>query len=46
MDFGKVLVGLSNGLAKLYDVDTVEEVHSFGEASEGDSRFHCIREPS
>ncbi len=33
--FGKLLVGLSSGVVRLYDMDTVEEVSSFGEVSKG-----------
>jgi WD40 repeat protein len=36
-DFGKVLVGLGNGVLKVWDVEEGSEVQSFGEATEGAS---------
>jgi len=45
LDLGKVLVGLSSGLVKLYDVNSVEEVLSFGEASEGEPQIQGLRTP-
>ena len=34
-DYGKVIVGFTNGITKLWDVEGGEEVMSFGEESEG-----------
>ena len=36
LDFGKIVVGLSSGQAKLFDVDTLEEMQSFGDILEGE----------
>ena len=43
MDFGKVMVGLSNGQAKLFSVDTLEEVQSFGDNLEGKRGFNATQ---
>ena len=40
LDFGKVIVGLDNGLVKLWDVITGEEVRSFGEVNQGKYSGH------
>lgn len=43
LDFGKVLVGTSDGKARLWDVDAGEEVRLFGEEGQGvDSQVNAI----